>query len=90
MAQVRFTRHLLRFFPQLSDGGVDAATVAELVSALNRQYPGLAAYLVDEHGALRKHVNIFVNGNRVCDRVTLTDTVAADDTIDIIQALSGG
>jgi sulfur-carrier protein len=69
---------------------VEAETVAELVAALNRQHPGLADYLIDEQGALRKHVNIFVGETLVYDRRALSDRLDADDEVFVMQALSGG
>lgn len=90
MATVQFTRHLLRFFPDLSEVRVDAPTVADLVQALDRDHPGLAAYLVDDRGALRQHVNIFVGDARVRDREALSDPLKPDSQVFIIQALSGG
>lgn len=90
MPLVRFTSHLRRYFPTLEDQQVPGDTVAELVSALDRAYPGLRGYVVDERGALRKHVNIFVDQELVRDRVRLGDTVTAQSVVDVIQALSGG
>jgi molybdopterin converting factor small subunit len=88
--RVRFTRHLRLHFPELRDVDVEAATLAELVAALDRIHPGLAGYLTDERGALRKHVNIFVNGGLLRDRAALGDGVAAGDEVFVMQALSGG
>jgi sulfur-carrier protein len=90
MPQVRFTRHLQRYFPRLEDQDVPGATVAELVRELDRRYPGLASYLVDEHGTLRKHVNVFVDRELVRDRAKLGDPVTPTSVVDVIQALSGG
>jgi len=91
MAQVRFTSHLKRFFPGLNNGEVVAGrTVAEVVTTLDTRYPGLGSYLVDERGALRKHVNIFIGDTLVNDPEHLQDPVAADTPIYIMQALSGG
>jgi molybdopterin converting factor small subunit len=90
MAQVAFTRHLVRFFPTLTEGEVPGATVREVLDELDRRYPGLAAYVVDETGRLRRHVNVFVRDEPICDREALTDKVAPDDRVFIIQALSGG
>lgn len=91
MAQIRFTRHLVRYFPTLENVVTAAgATVAEVIADLDKQYPGLADYIVDEHGALRKHVNIFLDQELIHDRQTLQDNVAKDDQIYIFQALSGG
>ena len=91
MPHVRFTSHLQKFFPELQQGvRVEGATAAEIVSALDRRYPGLATYVVDERGALRKHVNIFVDQEMVSDRQHLQDAVGQDEVVFIMQALSGG
>jgi molybdopterin converting factor small subunit len=91
MANVHFTTHLQRFFPTIQQGViVEASTVAEVVMALERRYPGLGDYVVDESGALRKHVNIFVDDELVLDRERLSDAVAAKTRVFIFQALSGG
>lgn len=90
MARVMFTPHLRRFFPGLSELSLRAATVAELLVALEQKHPGLSGYLVDERGALRRHVNIFVRGELVRDRERLGDALGPDDEVHIMQALSGG
>jgi predicted phage tail protein len=90
MARVVLTPHLRRFFTRLEESHLVAGTVAELVAALDRQHPGLAAYIVDERGALRRHVNIFIGEEPVADRERLGDTLGPDDTVYILQALSGG
>lgn len=91
MPVIRFTSHLQRFFPELQNGmRVDGETVAAVVNALNARYPGFADYVVDERGALRKHVNIFIGENLIHDRERLKDALAPGDQVFIMQALSGG
>lgn len=90
MPHVRFTPHLVRFFPDLVAMDVEATDVAGVVAAVDRAHPGLGAYLVDEQGALRKHVNVFVGARPLRDREHLLDTVPADATVHVFQALSGG
>jgi molybdopterin converting factor small subunit len=91
MSRVKFTRHLVRFFPDLGDSiEVEGKTVAAVVAALDEQYPGLADYIVDERGTLRRHVNIFLGRDLIHDRETLQDPVGENDQIFIFQALSGG
>ena len=91
MPQVKFTRHLQRFFPDLKlVETVPGQTVAEVVAALNARYPGLADYIIDERGALRRHVNIFIGETLIHDRRHLQDSVAEQDRVFILQALSGG
>jgi sulfur-carrier protein len=88
--KVRFTPHLRRFFPKLEEGPVEGVTVAEVIRALDQKHPGLAAYLVDDRGSLRKHVNVFLREEPVRDRDRLSDGVAPSDEVFILQALSGG
>lgn len=92
MAKVVLTRHLFSFFPALegSDLELPAASVAGLVDELERMAPGLAFYLCDELGRLRPHVNIFIGQERIRDRRRLSDPLAADAEVFIMQALSGG
>lgn len=90
MAHVAFTPHLSRYFPELRSAQLEARNVAELVAELERAYPGLASYLVDERGRLRQHVNVFVDGRRVRDRDELQDALARDSKVYVAQALSGG
>ena len=90
MPDVQFTRHLRVHFPALRDVDVPGGSLAEVVRALDDLHPGLAAYLVDDQGALRKHVNIFVNDRLLDDRKGLTDRVGPGDRVFIMQALSGG
>lgn len=90
MAHVTFTRHLLRFFPDLAEGDVPGATVREVIDALEQRHAGLAAYIIDEAGRLRRHVNIFVGDEPICDRDALTDRLSPGAKLFILQALSGG
>jgi molybdopterin converting factor small subunit len=90
MAHVAFTRHLQRFFPDLQEGEVPGTTVRELVDALEQRHPGLASYLTDDRGRLRRHVNVFVGDEPIRDRVHLTDPLAPGARVFILQALSGG
>ncbi|MBZ0293532.1 MAG: MoaD/ThiS family protein [Anaerolineae bacterium] len=90
MPHVKFTKNLQRFFPQLTDTTIEGDTVAEVVSALDQRYPGLAAYIVDERGTLRQHVNIFIGEEMIHDREALQDAVNADSKVFVFQALSGG
>jgi len=87
---VTFTRHLRVHFPDLADMTVPGDTLAAVVRNLDDRCPGLAAYLVDDRGALRRHVNIFVNEEILEDRKGLSDRVTGTDRVFVMQALSGG
>jgi sulfur-carrier protein len=91
MPRVVLTRHLLRFFPTLQEvEEVDGATVREVIAALDVKHPGLALYIVDETDRLRRHVNVFVGDEPICDREALSDLVPPGKDVWILQALSGG
>ena len=90
MPHVAFTRHLQRFFPDLTEGEVKGATVREVIDQLERLHPGFASYIVDETGRLRRHVNIFVGEEPIADRDKLGDRLSPTDKVFILQALSGG
>lgn len=91
MPRAVFTPHLRRFFPALSRAeDVPGATVREVLAELDRRYPGFALYVVDETGRLRRHVNVFVRGEPICDREALSDALAPGDEVFVVQALSGG
>lgn len=92
MPQVEMTQHLYRFFPQLKNQviTVRASSVAETLHAINAMAPGFTDYVLDEHGTLRRHVNISINDSIVIDKVSLSDCVPDDATVYIFQSLSGG
>ena len=90
MPSVKFTSHLQRYFPDLRETTVEGQTVADVVAALDGRYPGLADYILDDQGALRRHVNIFIDENVITDRTTLQDSVSDLNRVYIFQALSGG
>lgn len=89
MARISFTPNLQRHLdvaPCVVTGDTVAAALAE-VFAVN---PRLRSYLLDDQGQLRRHVMIFVDGERIGDRRHLSDRVGADSEVYVVQALSGG
>lgn len=90
MATVRFTSNLKRFYPELAPMKVDSRTVADVLNKVDESHVGLKDYIVDETGALRKHVHIFIGDEMIRDRVKLNDALKDSDEVYIMQALSGG
>ena len=86
------TSHLFRFFPALENRTIRVPTgsVADVLRAVDAIAPGFTDYVLDERGALRRHVKLSINGTLVVDRQTLSDRVPDDATLYIFQALSGG
>ena len=60
MPTVKFTKALKRFFPQLTDTPAKGRTLAQILGEMDTCYPGVRSYVLDEHGRLRKHVNILL------------------------------
>ena len=89
MPTVVFTPQLERFLA-VPTARVPGATVGEALGAAFAANPKLKSYLLDDQGALRRHVAVFVAGQAVTDREKLSDPVGADDEIYVFQALSGG
>lgn len=90
MAKINFTSALKRFFPSLETEQVSGENVSEVLQNLEKIHPGICDYIVDEEGELRKHVNIFLDGELIQDREGLQDAVEEQQEIFIFQALSGG
>jgi hypothetical protein len=89
MTTLSFTPNLLRHV-QAPTGRVEGATVREVLEAYFQIHPQVRGYVLDEQGAVRKHVAVFLNQESIHDRATLSDPVEPDDDIFVIQALSGG
>jgi molybdopterin converting factor small subunit len=77
----------LRSYTQSSRAEARGATLAELLTDLDRRYEGIRFRMVDEQDHIRRHIRIFVNGRQVRD---LAQPLAENDEVVIVQALSGG
>jgi molybdopterin converting factor small subunit len=65
---------------------LSAETVGGLIAALEAQHPALRGWMLDERALLRRHINVYVNGER-----GQTDTaVSARDRVEVLPAISGG
>ncbi len=89
MPAVIFTRALERFI-QVPEARVAGGTVGEALAAVFAAQPALRGYVLDDQGAVRRHVAVYVNGRAIADRNGLSDRVGQDDEIHVFQALSGG
>ncbi len=89
MARIVFTQNLKRHVdcPEMQ---VDGATVREALDVVFRSQDMLRGYVVDDQGALRKHMGIIVDGRALSDRATQSDPISPQSTIYVLQALSGG
>ena len=84
-----FTQNLQRHVP-CPPTDEPGQTVREVLDRVFSAHPRLRGYVVDERGALRKHMSVFVDGALIVDRATLGDAVGPQSEIYVMQALSGG
>jgi molybdopterin converting factor small subunit len=69
-----------------ADLEVPGGTVGEAIRALEEEHPKLRGWILDEHGRVRRHVNVFVNGERVREDAS----IEADDRLQVLPSISGG
>jgi len=69
---------------------LSAPSVRAVLDELERRHPSLHRSVCDETGAVRRHVNLFVNTSHVRDRDGLDTALAPGDVVTILPAVSGG
>ena len=89
MPKVFFTSNLRRHV-DCATMDAEGQTVREVLSKVFAAQDRLGAYVVDDQGALRKHMTILVDGQRIRDLKRLSDPVKPASEIWVMQALSGG
>jgi molybdopterin converting factor small subunit len=78
---------LLRLFPGCEcEPAVSARTVGALIDALDGRWPGMRDRLCDSRPRVRRHINIFVDG----ERATLETPLGPGAEVFIMTAISGG
>jgi molybdopterin converting factor small subunit len=78
---------LVRLFPgSAAQVDVSASTVGELIDALDRRWHGMRDRLCDSRPAIRRHINVFVDGRRA----TLKTRLVTGTDVYILTAMSGG
>ena len=89
MAHLFFTQQLARFtrVPQLESEASDLRAALDTAFAVN---PRLRSYVLDDQGALRANVTIFIDGRRCHNTQRLDDPLRPDSQVYVLQALSGG
>ncbi len=69
---------------------VPGARLNEALDGVFARYPNLRGYVLDEHGGVRHHVAVFVDGIAIADKRHPAQALRADSEIYVMQALSGG
>jgi molybdopterin synthase sulfur carrier subunit len=86
MAVVRLRGPLKRVAGERADHAIDGRTVGELLRELERAHPAVDGWILDERGLIRRHINVFVNG----EHGGKDTPVGPDDRVDVLPAISGG
>ncbi len=89
LTTLSFTPNLLRHV-ETPTTRAEGTTVRQVLEGYFEVNPQVRGYVLDDQGALRKHVAIFLNQKPIYDRIKLSDPVQENDEIFVVQALSGG
>lgn len=65
---------------------LEGATVVELLQALELRHPDVSGWILDERGLIRRHINVFVNGERGNEATA----VLSGDRVEVVPAITGG
>ena len=86
MAVVKLRGQLRKLAGDRSEHPLEAGSVREVLRELERSEPAIGGWILDERGHVRRHINVFVNGERA-DEETALDS---DDRVEVLPAISGG
>jgi molybdopterin synthase sulfur carrier subunit len=65
---------------------LEGTTVVELLRSLELRHPDISGWILDERGLIRRHINVYVNGERGGE----TTAVHAGARIEVLPAITGG
>lgn len=86
MAVVTLRGPLRKLAGNCADHAIAAGSVGELLRELERAQPAVSGWILDERGHIRRHINVFVNGERADEDAS----VGPEDRIEVLPAISGG
>ncbi len=86
MAMVRLRAPLSELAGGKRELELDGATVVEVLRALEREHPDVKGWILDEHGSIREHINVFVNKENGREETEL----GPGDRVHVLPAISGG
>ena len=65
---------------------IEGATVLALLRGLESQHPEMSGWILDERGTIRRHINVYVNGERGAESTAVAD----GDRVEVLPAITGG
>ncbi len=69
---------------------VPGTNLQEVLEGVFERFPNLRGYVLDEHGAVRHHVALFVDGTAITDKRNPSQALGERAEVYVMQALSGG
>ena len=86
MAVVCVRGPLRKLAGERAEHPLEGATVVELLQALELGHRGMSGWILDERGRIRRHINVFVNGERGHEATA----VRSEDRVEVVPAITGG
>lgn len=86
MAVVRLRAPLSELAGGSRELRLEGTTVRDVLCALEHEHPAIAGWILDERTTIRRHINVFVNGERGREDTALD----VDDRIYVLPSISGG
>jgi sulfur carrier protein ThiS len=90
MPHIEFTSQLAQHVDCPPGRSVDASSLSEALEVVFDEHPQLRGYVLDDQGAIRKHIAVFIDGEMLHQRDHLDVPVSRSSEIFVMQALSGG
>ena len=90
MANVRIPTPLRKLTNDLEVVSAAGANVGELITNLDKAFPGLRERICDEEGNVRRFVNIFVSDEDIRFLQDLATPLKDTDEVSIVPAIAGG
>jgi molybdopterin synthase sulfur carrier subunit len=69
-----------------AEHALEGATVVELLRALELRHLNMSGWILDERGLIRRHINVFVNGEPGHEETA----VRSGDRVVVVPAITGG
>ena len=90
MPSIEFTSQLAQHVECPAGQSVDATSLHEALETVFSEHPQLRGYVLDDLGAIRKHIAVFIDGEMLRQRDQLDIPIQPNGEIFVMQALSGG
>ena len=87
---VRIPTPLRKFTQDQADVAIEGNTIGEVINNLEAQYAGIKERIVDESGAIRRFLNVYVNEEDIRFLDGPNTPVKDGDQVTIVPAIAGG